>query len=308
MNAETMHKKFGRVAVLLGGDSAEREISLQSGEAVYHALKARGVDASLIDTHEHDIATLGDFDRAFIALHGRGGEDGTVQGVLEYLGVPYTGSGVLASALAMDKIRSKQLWNGIGLPTPEFYLVNNKDEALKLAEKVNYPLIFKPSKEGSSIGMSKVENKSEFLPAYEEAEKYDQVLMERWITGAEYTVAIVGKSALPAIKLETENIFYDYEAKYKSNDTKYICPCGLSKQELNEIEHLALESFKSLGCKGWGRVDFMRDDKGQFYLLEVNTVPGMTSHSLVPMAAKEAGMSFENLVLNILEQTLDKAG
>lgn len=308
MNIKAAHKKFGRVAVLLGGDSAEREVSLQSGEAVYHALKARGVDATLVDTHEHDIATLSDFDRVFIALHGRGGEDGTVQGVLEYLGVPYTGSGVLGSALAMDKIRSKQIWNGIGLPTPEFYLVSDKNEALKLAEKINYPLIFKPSKEGSSIGMSKVENKAEFLPAFEHAEKYDRVLIESWITGAEYTVAILGECTLPAIKLKTENIFYDYEAKYKSNDTKYICPCGLSKEELNELEHLALEAFKSLGCKGWGRVDIMRDDEGKLYLLEVNTVPGMTSHSLVPKAAKEAGMSFEDLVLNILEQTLDKVG
>ncbi len=305
MNAEAMHKKFGRVAVLMGGDAAEREISLQSGQAVLQALKAQGVDVTAIDTHKKNIAQLADFDRAFIALHGRGGEDGTIQGVLEYLGIPYTGSGVLASALAMDKIRSKQVWKGIGLNTPDFYLVNNRAEAAALSEKLQYPLIFKPAQEGSSIGMTKVDAQAEFIPAYAEAEKYGEVLIERWINGAEYTVAIVGESPLPAIKLETKNVFYDYEAKYESQDTQYICPCGLSAKALAELEQLALAAFKSLGCQGWGRVDFMCDEQGEFYLLEVNTVPGMTSHSLVPMAAKKLGMTFEDLVLNILEQTLD---
>jgi len=304
MSIDKNNKKFGRVAVLMGGDSAEREISLQSGQAVYKALKSFGIDVTAVDTHGKDLEKLRNYDRAFIALHGRGGEDGTIQGLLEYLNLPYTGSGVLASALAMDKIRSKQLWNGIGLKTPEFHVVDNKNEALDLAEKITYPLILKPSCEGSSIGMNKVDNKSEFMPAFEAAEKFGEVLIESWITGSEYTVAIVGKKTYPTIELRTKNTFYDYEAKYESNETEYICPCDLSKNEILEIEALSVKAFDSLGCKDWGRVDFMRDTQGQFYLLEVNTVPGMTNHSLVPMAAKASGLSFDNLVLKILEQTL----
>ena len=305
MNVDKNNIKFGRVAVLMGGNSAERDISLQSGQAVYRSLKNSGIDVTAVDTCEKDIEKLRYFDRAFIALHGRGGEDGTIQGVLEYLNLPYTGSGVLASALAMDKIKSKQLWNGIGLKTPEFHLAANKNEAFKLLDKIEYPLIFKPSCEGSSIGMNKVENKSEFMPAFEEAVKFGEVLIESWISGAEYTVAIVGRKTYPAIELRTKNTFYDYEAKYQSNDTQYICPCGLSKNELIEIEELSIKAFDSLGCKDWGRVDFMRDAHGEFHLLEVNTVPGMTTHSLVPMAAKASGLSFDDLVMNILEQTLD---
>lgn len=304
MSRKVMSKKYGQVAVLYGGDSAEREISLQSGQAVFNALKASGIQVTAVDAKEKKLEELRQFDRVFIALHGRGGEDGTIQGVLEYLDIPYTGSGVLASALAMDKIRSKQIWNGIGLKTPDFYLPGSKNEALALIDEVEYPLIFKPSKEGSSIGMNKVNNRDDFFPAYEEAEKYDQVLIEHWIDGAEYTVAILGEKTLPPIELKTNNEFYDYEAKYKSEDTKYICPCELSEGELQDIEKTALRAFESLSCTGWGRVDFMREKDGQFYLLEVNTVPGMTSHSLVPMAAKAAGISFEQLVLNILDQTL----
>ena len=304
MNRETFSKKYGQVAVLYGGDSAEREISLQSGQAVFNALKTSGVQVTAIDAKEKNLEKLRQFDRVFIALHGRGGEDGTIQGVMEYLDIPYTGSGVLASALAMDKIRSKQIWNGIGLKTPDFYLPAEKNEAMALVDTVEYPLIFKPSKEGSSIGMNKVNNKNDFFPAFEEAEKYDQVLIEHWIDGSEYTVAILGEKTLPPIELKTDNEFYDFEAKYKSDDTKYICPCDLSEVELNDIKKTALMAFESLDCKGWGRVDFMKGKDGQFYLLEVNTVPGMTSHSLVPMAAKAAGISFEQLVLKILDQTL----
>ena len=304
MNLTSMN--FGRVAVLLGGTSFEREISLISGQAVLAALQAAGVNADAFDPAERPISDIKQYDRAFIVLHGRGGEDGTMQGALELLGVPYTGSGVLASALGMDKTRTKQLWLGCGLPTPAYArLTANTDFAQVIAE-LGLPLMVKPAHEGSSIGMRKVEKAEDLQPAYEFAAKYDsEIIAEKWVTGKEYTIVILGDKALPIIRLQPHQShgFYDFEAKYNANDTQYLCPCGLSDEDEQALQALAVRAFNMVGATGWGRIDAMRDEQGNFWLLEVNTVPCMTDHSLVPMAAKAAGLSFEQLVLTILAQT-----
>lgn len=296
------------VAVLLGGTSAEREVSLKSGAAILQALKNKGVDAVAIDTAEGGwIQQITDhYNHVFIALHGVNGEDGTVQGLLQMLGVTYTGSGVMASALGMDKLRCKQLWQGIGLPTSDFKHLHAGSDWQALMDDWGEAMV-KPNHEGSSLGMAKVDSAEQLAKAYEFASQYDpDVLAERWINGAEYTVAVLAGAALPPIKLKTENGFYDYEAKYISNNTQYHCPCGLDKEKEQALKKLAEQAFDSIGLEGWGRVDFMQDEQGNFYLLEVNTVPGMTSHSLVPMAAKAVGMEFDDLVETILRLSLEK--
>ena len=291
----------GRVAVLAGGKSAERPVSLKSGAAVHQALRNLGLIAELVDPAYKSVDTLKGFDVAFIALHGRGGEDGVIQGVLEHLGIPYTGSGVMASAIGMDKVRTKQLWKGAGLPTPAFYVAGRNDTDL------GFPLMIKPAHEGSSIGMAKADNAEQLAQALKEAEKFDSdVLVEAWVNGPEYTVAILGDEPLPAIRLKTPNAFYDFEAKYQSNSTEYLCPAGLDESDEQALRQLALTAFRVAGCHGWGRVDVMRDEQGNWQLLEVNTVPGMTDHSLVPMAAKAAGRDFDTLVGEILLDALER--
>ena len=300
---------FGKVALLMGGWSAEREVSLRSGGAVLEALQARGVAVTGIDVGRDVCETLraDGYDRAFIMLHGRGGEDGTIQGLLEIIGLPYTGSGVLGSALAMDKMASKRLWRGMGLPTPEFVTIGSEEE-LELAGALGYPLMIKPAREGSSIGMSRVQDSAQLRNAWVMARQYDQrVLAERWVEGSEYTVAILGEEALPLIRLETPREFYDYEAKYEAEDTGYHLPCGLSPEEEQRLQELSLKAFHAVGATGWGRVDLMVDRDGQPWLIEVNTVPGMTDHSLVPMAARGAGIDFEELVWRILALTVERS-
>ena len=299
-----MRGKFGKVAVLMGGRSAEREISLKSGTRVLDALKKSGVDAHAFDPRDHGLEALRAqrFDRAFIALHGRFGEDGTVQGALEYLGIPYTGSGVMASALAMDKWRTKLLWRAVGLPTPNCELIGARTESAGLAARLGLPLMVKPAREGSSLGMSKVTTIEKIAPAYELAARYDDVVIaERFVEGMELAAGILGDAPLPLIRLETPREFYDYEAKYFADDTRYICPCGLPAEQERSVQRMALEAFRILGCSGWGRVDAMLDRDGKLQLLEVNTIPGMTDHSLVPMAARAKGISFEDLCVRILE-------
>ncbi len=294
------------VAVLLGGKTAERAVSLQSGEAILAALRAEDIAAEAIDTQDENwLETVaGQYKHVFIALHGGDGEGGSVQGALDSIGVTYTGSGVMASALAMDKVRCKYLWMGMALPTPGFAELtasSDWDEIVAQWGKV----IVKPASEGSSIGMAIATTGAELKAAYEVASQFaGAVMVEQWVQGAEFTVAVLGDEVLPAIKLETDHGFYDYEAKYISTDTRYICPCGLSAEAENELKKLAMAAFVGVGCEGWGRVDFMQDIKGDFFLLEVNTVPGMTSHSLVPMAAKSAGLSFDQLVAEILRLSL----
>jgi D-alanine-D-alanine ligase len=298
-------KSFGKVAVLMGGSSAEREISLRSGDAVLQALLRQGVDAHKVDARDDVLVQLmqGQFDRVFNMLHGRMGEDGVMQGALEILALPYTGSGVLASALAMDKLRTKEVWLAASLPTPPFCMLKSDADLKRAATEVGFPMIIKPAREGSSIGMSKVDSEAQLAEAWLQAKEYDdRVLAERWINGDEYTIAILDEQALPSIRLQTPNIFYDYDAKYQANTTEYHCPSGLRDEEEQGMQALALEAFSCLGADGWGRVDIMRDDAGTSWLIEVNTLPGMTDHSLVPMAAKQAGMSFDQLVLRILEQ------
>ena len=288
----------------MGGRSAEREISLKSGTMVLDALRKSGVDAHAFDPQDRGLEELKAqrFDRAFIALHGRFGEDGTVQGALEYLGMPYTGSGVMASAIAMDKWRTKLLWQAGGLPTPPYELMTARTDHAAMAKKLGLPLMVKPAREGSSIGMSKVDSVEKIAPAYELAAKHDEVIIaESFIEGTELTAAILGGEPLPLIRLETPRVFYDYEAKYFANDTRYLCPCGLPADQEGRIQRVALEAFRLVGCSGWGRVDLMLDRAGNPYLLEVNTIPGMTDHSLVPMAARARGISFEQLVVRILE-------
>jgi D-alanine-D-alanine ligase len=297
-------KGFGKVAVLFGGRSAEREVSLKSGAAVLAALQRSGINAHGFDPATQDLHTLLDdgYQRVFIALHGRYGEDGTVQGALELMGIPYTGSGVLASALAMDKWRTKLVWQAAGLPIPAYELLTVNSDFQAVAAHLGLPLFVKPANEGSSVGISKVRHAGELHTAYGEAAKHDKlVIAEAFIGGGEYTAAILGGQALPVIKIEPANEFYDYEAKYLRDDTRYLCPCGLAPEQEAEIQHLAQRAFALIGGEGWGRVDFLMDDSGKPYLLEVNTSPGMTDHSLVPMAARQAGMSFEQLVLRILE-------
>ncbi|MGE5152647.1 MAG: D-alanine--D-alanine ligase [Bdellovibrio bacteriovorus] len=299
---------FGKVAVLLGGRAAEREVSLKSGAAVLAALQRQGVDAHPLDPDERILERLreGGFDRAFIILHGRGGEDGVIQGALETIGLPYTGSGVLGSALGMDKYRTKLLWEGRGLPTAASVLLT-RDTDLKAAAELGFPLMIKPAHEGSSIGMARVEDPAALAAAWKTARGYDsEVLAERWIQGAEYTCAILGRHALPLIRLETPHAFYDYDAKYRADSTRYHCPCGLPVAEERHLQELALQAFEAAGANGWGRVDLMVDTEGQPFLLEINTVPGMTDHSLVPMAARVAGLDFDALVRRILETSLDR--
>jgi D-alanine-D-alanine ligase len=294
--------EFGKVAVLFGGRSAEREVSLKSGGAVLAALKSSGIDAHAFDPAQRELAELKGFDRVFIALHGRYGEDGTIQGALELMGIPYTGSGVLASALAMDKWRTKLVWQSAGIPTPRYALLTADTDFDAVIKELGLPVMVKPASEGSSIGMSKVMRAEDLKPAYELAARHDPlVIAEQFIGGAEYTAAILGEHGLPLIRLETPHTFYDYDAKYVANDTRYICPCGLSPERERALQALALRAFQIIGCRGWGRADLIVDENGTPYFLEMNTAPGMTDHSLVPMAARQAGMSFEQLVVRILE-------
>lgn len=296
--------RFGKVAVLFGGRSAEREVSLKSGAAVLAALQRSGVDAHAFDPATRNLQALADegYECAFIALHGRYGEDGTVQGALELLRIPYTGSAVMASALGMDKWRTKLVWQAAKLPVPDFVLLDGHSDWQAVVQQLGLPLFVKPANEGSSVGISKVKDVSDLPAAYRAAAKHDPlVLAERYIGGGEYTVAILGDQALPVIKIEPANEFYDYEAKYLRDDTRYLCPSGLSASQEAEMQRLAKLGFSLLGGLGWGRVDFLMSESGQPYLLEVNTSPGMTDHSLVPMAARQAGISFEQLVLRVLE-------
>lgn len=316
LNASTLHSSlapdaFGRVAVLFGGKSAEREVSLKSGRAVLDALLSAGVDAFGIDVGDDLLQRLGrdKIDRAFIVLHGRGGEDGSMQGLLECLGIPYTGSGVLASALGMDKLRTKQIWQSLGLPTPLHRVLASEDDCIFTATELGLPLIVKPAHEGSSIGMAKVSSVEELVAAWKVASTYDsQVMVEQWIEGPEFTVACLRGQVLPPIGLGTPHSFYDYEAKYLADDTQYRIPSGLSEAKEHELRELTARACAAVGVSGWARTDVMQDAQGQFWLLEVNTVPGMTDHSLVPMAAAAAGLDFRQLVLAILADSVQERG
>jgi len=296
--------QFGKVAVLMGGLSAEREISLLSGNAVLTALLNKGVDAHAVDVQQNIVSELdaGGFQRAFIILHGRGGEDGTIQGLLEMMKLPYTGSGVMASSIAMDKLKTKQIWLAMGLPTPDFCIIDSEQDCEKAIETLSLPMIVKPVLEGSSIGMSKVESEEELVPAWQRAQQCGgTVIAERWIEGNEYTAAMLDDQVLPMIRLKTSQKVYDYDAKYEADDTQYICPCGLSEDQEAGFADLARRAFMAVNAASWGRVDFIVDKDNQPWLIEVNTVPGMTTHSLVPMAAKQAGLSFDDLVMEILK-------
>ncbi|MGP5273391.1 D-alanine--D-alanine ligase [Psychrobacter faecalis] len=300
--------QFGKVAVICGGSSNERSVSLDSGAAVLKALQNKGVNATHFDPKEQDITELRKFDRVFNVLHGRGGEDGLLQGVLQWFNIPQTGSGILASALGMDKVRTKQLWQGCGLSTAPFSLLTADTDWQQVVNMLGLPLIIKPVHEGSSIGMTKVNNLDELPAAYATAVQCgDAVMAERWITGREFTIVIIDDEAYPVIRLEPADItnFYDFEAKYNRNDTSYYIPCGLSTADEKHLQDLSLAAFRAVDAKGWGRIDAMQDEAGNFWLLEINTVPGMTSHSLVPMAAKARGMDFEALCWHILAQTLE---
>lgn len=297
-------EEFGRVAVLMGGSAAERKVSLKSGSAVFEALKRKGVDAVAIDVTGSPIEALAGqrIDRVFNIIHGRGGEDGVLQAVLEVMGIPYTGSGVMASALTMDKLRTKLCWLGYGLTTPKWYLLKSANDLDACIEKLGFPVIVKPAQEGSSIGMSKANNRDELMKALQLAAEYGcDVYAEAWVVGKEYTVGLLDGVALPVIRLETPNAFYDYEAKYNATTTKYHCPCGLNENQEQALQQLAVKAGEVVGVKGWARVDVFIDESGQSQLIEINTVPGMTDHSLVPMAAKQAGIEFDELVWRILE-------
>lgn len=298
-----MSDDMGRVAVLFGGASAEREVSLKSGAAVLAALERQGVDAIGFDPADAGLVGLEALapERVFIALHGRGGEDGTLQGALELLDIPYTGSGVLASALGMDKQRTKLVWQALGLPTPESVMLGPDADWQAVVERLGLPLIVKPVHEGSTLGISIVDSRDALEAAYRDAARFDaRVMAERFIQGEEYTVSLLGDEVLPAIRVEVPGGFYDYEAKYVSDDTRYHLPCGLSADEEAELAALCREAFAAIGAEGWGRIDVMRDGAGRFWLIEVNTVPGMTDHSLVPQSAAHAGIDFDALVLRIL--------
>jgi len=305
MTASLTH--FGRVAVLYGGTSSEREISLLTGAAIIQALELLGVETVAIDIKENalDAIAKANVDRAFIALHGPGGEDGTLQGALEYLKIPYTGSGVMASALAMDKLRCKQLWKGIGLATTDFAALNRDTDWQATMNQLGGSVVVKPACEGSSVGMSIAKSAQQLEQAWQLAVQYDaKVLAEPQLTGDEYTVAILDGKALPSIRIQANGTFYDYEAKYNSDKTEYFCPSGLDVEREKELAQLSIDAFNSIDGRGWGRVDVMADQNGRFNLLEVNTVPGMTSHSLVPMAGLAAGLKFEDVVRAILEGSL----
>ncbi|MCU4489759.1 D-alanine--D-alanine ligase [Acinetobacter ursingii] len=299
--------KFGKVAVLFGGKSAEREVSLDSGNAVLEALLRSGVQAEAFDPKHRSVTELVNYDRAFIVLHGRGGEDGQIQGTLEWLDVPYTGTGVQGSAIGMDKIKTKQIWQGTDLPTAPYRIISKDSNIDEIVDSLGLPVIIKPVHEGSSIGMSKVEKKEDFAQAIAKATEHDAIVMaEKWITGCEYTIVVLNGEALPVIRLEPPKdvAFYDYDAKYQRNDVQYGIPSGLSESDEKQLQQLTLRAFQAVGASGWGRVDAMQDEQGNFWLLEINTVPGMTSHSLVPKAAKAVGVGFDELCVAILEQTL----
>ncbi|MFM9835854.1 MAG: D-alanine--D-alanine ligase [Methylophilaceae bacterium] len=304
-----MHNELGKVAVLFGGKSGEREVSLKSGNAVLASLLRQGVDAHAFDPAHQELNALKNYDRAFIALHGRFGEDGTIQGALDLMGIPYTGSGVMASSVGMDKWRTKLLWLATGVVTPDFELVNAQSDFAAVEQKLGLPLFVKPANEGSSIGISKVKKAGGLEAAYILAAKADPlVIAEKFVGGGEYTVGILGDQKLgfiplPIIRIVPKNEFYDYEAKYLRDDTEYLCPCGLNEEKESQIQEEALKAFRTVGCRGWGRVDFLMDEAGKHYFLELNTSPGMTDHSLVPMAAKAAGISFDELVIKILSMT-----
>lgn len=296
--------QFGRVAVLLGGSSAEREVSLVTGAAVLAALQARGVDAHAVDPSVTSLDVLHEqgYQRVWNALHGRGGEDGVMQGALQTMGIPYTGSGVLGSALSMDKLRSKQLFAAVGLDTPPYQLLEAEADLQRAEKNLGWPMIVKPANEGSSVGMARAENMQQLRQAWEMARDYDHcVLAESWITGGEYTASILQGCSLPLIRIEAASVFYDYQAKYHSDETRYFCPSGLDATLESKFQKAAMKAFRAISASGWGRVDFMLDEQDRAMFLEVNTVPGMTSHSLVPMAAKVAGLEFEELVWRILE-------
>lgn len=302
MKPADLNIEFGKVAVVMGGQSAEREVSLNSGSCVLAGLLEADIDAQAVDADGRLIEKLKaeKFDRAFLILHGRGGEDGTLQGALEYAGIPYTGSGVLASALAMDKLRTKQLCKVMSIPTPNWRRVMSATELELAAESMGLPLIVKPVLEGSSIGISKVEGVQGISPAYEEAAKYGVVMAEQYVNGIEVTAGILQGEALPLVKMTPKRDFYDYEAKYGDAGTEYTCPSGLDPELERNIQSLALAAFAAVGGSGWGRVDFIVDALGEAWLIEINTAPGMTERSLVPQAAEAAGLSFSELVVRIL--------
>jgi len=299
-----MASNFGKVAVVMGGWGAEREVSLNSGAAVLAGLLEQGVDAHELDADRNILTVLQEqeFDRVFNILHGRGGEDGVLQGALNLLQIPCTGCGVMASAISMDKLMSKRIWTGSGLKTPAFAVLNDNTDFTAVVAEYGLPLMVKPADEGSSVGMTKVTEVNQLQPAYELAKQYDcAVFAEQWVTGTEYTISIVGDQVLPIIRVETDSDFYDYEAKYQSGDTRYFCPCGLDAESEIAMQQLAKTAFDTLGASGWGRIDLMQDEQGQIWLIELNTVPGMTNTSLVPKAAAAAGLSFGELVVKILE-------
>lgn len=299
--------EFGKVAVLMGGSAAEREISLNSGNAVFQALRESGIDAVAVDVTGSPIDALVGLkvDRVFNIVHGRGGEDGVLQGVLQVMGIPYTGSGVMASALSMDKLRTKLCWRGMGLNTPKWFVLQNQQDIDACMAALGFPVIVKPAQEGSSIGMSKANTREELVEALRLAQQYRcAVYAEQWVQGREYTVGVLADEALPAIRLETPNAFYDFEAKYRASTTQYHCPCGLSPEREQQLRELALTACRGLDVRGWARVDVFIDDNDVSQLIEVNTVPGMTDHSLVPMAAKAAGVDFRQLAWRILETSL----
>ncbi len=300
--------RFGKVAVAMGGDSAEREISLISGRAVTAALQRRGVDAVPVDVGGRPLEALAGrgFDRVFNVVHGRGGEDGVLQGLLEAVGLPYTGSGVLASALSMNKVAAKLCWRGAGLPTPDWVVLETEADLARCGDRLGFPVIVKPVLEGSSIGMAKAEDEAALAGAWRAARVFGPVMAEAWIDGVEYTAALLEDEILPLIRLETPRAFYDFEAKYRADDTRYLCPCGLAAAEEWALRRLAWQACRVLGVSGWGRVDLFRDRRGRPWLIEVNTVPGMTDHSLVPMAARAAGIDFDQLVWRVLETSVTR--
>lgn len=303
--------EFGKVAVLMGGTAAEREISLRSGNAVFQALQQQGIDVVAIDVTASPIDALANIkvDRVFNIIHGRGGEDGVLQAILGVLGLPYTGSGVLASALSMDKLRTKLCWQGLGLATPKWFVLQTEEDVDVCIEQLGFPVIVKPAQEGSSIGMSKANNREELVQALQVAKQFNcDVYAEQWVQGQEYTVGVLDGEALPVIRLETPNEFYDFDAKYRANTTKYHCPCGLSAEREQQLQALAVQACRGLQVKGWARVDVFIDNQDRSQLIEVNTVPGMTDHSLVPMAAKAAGIDFNQLVWRILETSVAGQG
>ena len=309
-NAQQRAQSFGKVAVVMGGWAAEREVSLMSGQQVFEALSGAGVDVHPVDA-ERDVVTVlqqGDFDRAFLILHGRGGEDGHVQGALELAGIPYTGTGVLGSALCMDKMRSKELCSVHGIPVAKAERIDSAQAAREAADRIGLPLVIKPILEGSSIGVSMVQRTQQIEPAYRHASEYGAVMMEQCLTGSEITCAVLRHECLPLVSIEPADGFYDYDAKYVSSETLYGCPAKLAPGMSARVQSLALRAFDALGCDGWARVDFMLDTAGEPYFMECNTAPGMTSHSLVPIAAREAGLDFSTLCLEILATSIDTGG